>query len=85
MPASSTLVVPTLKLVPFVQKKGEEIPDFNTMFYDRETKRIIKRMEKKVEGGDLPGKMIMDTAIMLGIDQDPRFTLRAVDALINAS
>ena len=46
VPAASTSgqsVVPTLKLVPFVQKKGEEIPDFNTVFYDRATKRIVKR------------------------------------------
>ena len=46
VPASSTSgqsVVPTLKLVPFVQKKGEEIHDFNTVFYDRATKRIVKR------------------------------------------
>ena len=29
--------------------------------------------------------MITDTAVMLGTDQDPRFTLRAKVALINAS
>ena len=29
--------------------------------------------------------MITDTAVMLGTDQDPRFTLRAGAALINAS
>ena len=28
--------------------------------------------------------MIMDTAVMLGTNQDPRFTLRAEAALINA-
>ena len=72
-------------LVPFVQEKGKEIPDFNTVFYDRATKRIIKRTEKKVEAGDLPGKMITDTAVMLGTDQDPRFTLRAGATMINAS
>ena len=33
----------------------------------------------------LPGKMIMDTAVMLGTDQDPRFTLRAGSAFIQAS
>ena len=46
VPAASTSgqsVVPTLKLVPFVQKKGEEVPDFNSVFYDRATKRIVKR------------------------------------------
>ena len=85
VPAASTHVVSTLKLVPFVQKKGEEIPYFNTVFYDRATKRIIKRTEKKVEAGDMPGKMITDTAVMLGTDQDPRFTLRAGTALIHTS
>ena len=78
-------MVPTLKLVPFVQEKGKEIHDFNTVYYDRATKRIIKRTERKVEAEGLPGKMITDTAVMLGTDQDPRFTLRAGSAFIQAS
>ena len=78
-------MVPTLKMVPFVQKKGEEIPDFNTVFYDRVTKRIVKRIERKIDTGDLPRKMISDTPVMLGTDQDPRFTIRAGAALIQAS
>ena len=85
VPATSIPRDPTLKLVPFVQEKGKEIPDFNTVFYDRATKRIIKRTERKVEAGDLPGKMITDTAVMLGTDQDPRFMLRARAAMIDAS
>ena len=85
VPATNTPMVPTLKLVPFVQKKGEEIPDFNTVFYDRETKRIVKRTERRIETGGLPGKMITDTAIVLGTDQDPRFTIRAGAALIQDS
>ena len=76
---------PTLRLIPFEQKKGEEVPDFNTIYYDRETKRIIKRTERKVEAEGLPGKMITDTAVMLGTYQDPRFTLRAGSAFIQAS
>ena len=55
------------------------------MFYDRETKRIIKRTERKVESGGLPGKMIIDTPMALGTDQDPRFTIRAGAAWIQAS
>ena len=78
-------MVPTLKLVPFEQKKGEEIPKFNTVFYDKETKRIVKRMERKVETGGLSGKMIMDTPVVFGTDRDPRFTIRAGAALIHAS
>ena len=78
-------MVPTLTLVPFEQKKGEEIPDFNTIFYDKERKRIVKRTERKVETGGLPGKMITDTPIVFGTDQYPRFTIRAGAALIQAS
>jgi len=51
-PAVSTpgqSMVPTLKLVPFVQKVGEETPDFNTVFYDKERKRIVKRTEKRLK------------------------------------
>ena len=44
-------VVPTLILIPFEKNKGEEVPDFNSIFYDRETKRIVKRTERKVETG----------------------------------
>ena len=55
------------------------------MFYDRATKRIIKRTERKFEAKGLLGKMIMDTAVMLGTDQDPRLTLRAGSALLHAS
>ena len=50
--ARSTLgevVVSGLRLIPFEQKKGEEVPDFNTIFYDKEKKRIVKRTERKVE------------------------------------
>ena len=85
VPAASTPMVPTLKLVPFVQKRGEEIPNFNTVFYDRATKRIVKRTEKRVETGSMSGKMITDTAVVLDTDRDPRFTLRAGAAMIHAS
>ena len=64
---------------------GEEIPDFNTIFYDRERKRIVKRTEKKVATGGMSGKMITDTTVVYGIDQDSRFTIRVGAALIQAS
>ena len=78
-------MVPTFRLIPFEQMKGEEVPNFNTIFYDREKKRIVKRTERKVETGGLSGKMINDTTIVYGIDRDPRFTIQAGAALIHAS
>ena len=88
VPAVSTpgqSMAPTLRLVPFEQKKREEVPDFNTIFYDKEKKRIVKRTKRKVETGGLSGKMINDTTIVYGTDRDPRFTIRAGAALIHAS
>ena len=64
-------MVPTRRLIPFEQKKGEEVPDFNTIFYDREKKRIVKRTERKVETGGQLGKMINDTTVVYGTDKDP--------------
>ena len=45
----------------------------------------MRRTEKKVEAKDLSGKMVTDTAVMLGTDKDPMFTIRAGAALIDAS
>ena len=86
--ASSALgqaVVPTLRLIPFEQKKGEEVLDFNTIFYDRERKIIVKRTERKVETRGQSGKMINDTTIVFGTDKDPRFTISVGAALIHDS
>ena len=80
VPVSNTsgqAMVPTLRLIPFEQKKGEEVPDFNTIFYDKERKRIVKRIERKVNTGGHSSKMITDTTIVYGTDKDPRFTIRA--------
>ena len=78
-------MVPTLRLIPFEQKKGEEVSDFNTIFYDRERKIIVKRIERKVETRGKSGKMINDTTVVYGTDKDPKFTIRAGAALIHAS
>ena len=78
-------MAPTLRLVPFEQNIGEEVPDFNTIFYDKERKRIVKRTEKKVETGGMSSKMINDTTIVYETNRDPIFTIRARAALIHAS
>ena len=77
-------MVPTLRLIPFEQNKGEEVLDFKTIFYDKERKKIVKRTEIKVETGGQSGKMINDTIVVYGTDKDPRFTIRAGAALIHA-
>ena len=63
-------------MIPFIQKEGEEIPDFSTIFYDKEKKRIVKRTEKKVETGGKLGKMITEKTMVYGIDADPRLIAR---------
>ena len=59
-----------MNLIPFIQKEGEEVPDFSTIFYDKEKKRIVKRIEKKVETGGQSGMMITDKTLVHGIDAD---------------
>ena len=58
---------------------------FNTIFYNRERKRIVKRIERKVKTGGQLGTMINDTTMVYGIDKDPRFTMQAGVASIHAS
>ena len=60
-----------MNLIPFIQKEGEEIPNFSTILYDKEKKRIVKRTEKKVETGEQSGKMITKKTMLYGTDADP--------------
>ena len=85
MPASNTLGIPSLRIVPFVQEKGKEILDFNTLYYDRDTKIIMKRTERKVEAEGMAGTMITDTAVMIGTYVDPRLTIRVGTSILHAS
>ena len=45
----------------------------------------MKRTESKFKTMGQSGKMINDTIVVYGIEKDPRFTIRARDALIHAS
>ena len=54
-----------------MQKEGEEVPDFSTIFYDKEKKRIVKRTEKKIETRGQSGMMITDKTLVHGTDVDP--------------
>ena len=65
--------------------EGEEIPDFNTIFYDKEKKRIVKRTEKKVDTGGNPRKMVTDKTVVHGTHKDPRLIARDGVALTLAN
>ena len=67
-----------------MQKEGEEIPDFSTIFYEKEKKRIVKRIGKKVETGGQSCMMITDKTLVHGTDVDQRLTARARVALTQA-
>ena len=70
-----------IDLIPFVPTEGEEVPDFNTIFYDKEKKRIVKRNEKKVDTGGQLGKMVIDKTLVHGTHKDPWLLARAGVAL----
>ena len=77
VPTTIIAATPMIQLVPFIQEKWEEVPHFNTVYYDRATKRIMRRTERKVEAEGMASKMITDKVMMVGTYVDPRFTIRA--------
>ena len=36
-----------INLIPFMPIEGEEVPDFSTIFYDKENKRIVKELRRR--------------------------------------
>ena len=48
VPTTIEAATPMIQLVHFVREKGEEVPDFSTVYYDRATKRIMRRTEKRI-------------------------------------
>ena len=69
----------------FMPTEGEEVPNFNTIFYDKEKKRIVKRIEKKVDTRGKPGRMVTDKIVVHGTHKDPRLIARDGVALTLAS
>ena len=74
-----------IDLIPFMPTKGEEVPNFNTIFYDKEKKRIIKITEKKVDTGGQPCKMVTDKTLVHGMHKDPRLIARSRVALTSTT
>ena len=65
--------------------EGEEIPDFNTIFYDKEKKRIVKRTEKKVDTGGYLGRMVTNKTLVHSTHNDPWLIARDGVALTLAT
>ena len=74
-----------INLIPFMPIEGEEVPEFSTIFSDKEKKRIVKITEKKVETGGQSRKMITDRTLVHGTNTDPRLIARAGVALTEAT
>ena len=64
------LSVSEIELIPFTPTEGEEVPDSNTIFYDNDKKRVVKRMEKKVNTGGKTGVMVTEKAVVHGTNKD---------------
>ena len=76
VPSSSTtrenpLTISGIELIPFIPTEGEEVLDWNTIYYDKVKKRIVKRIEKKVNTGGKPGVMVTDKTVAHGTHKDP--------------
>ena len=66
-----------IELIPFTPTKGDEVPELNTIFYDKANKRIVKRTKKKVNTGGKTGVMVTKKAVVHGTNKDLRLMERA--------
>ena len=58
--------------IPFIPSKEKEVANLNTIFYDKNKKRIVMRTKKKVDTGEKQGIMVTEKTIVHGTDKDPR-------------
>ena len=75
VPSSSTtrenpLILSGIELIPFIPTEGEEVPNLNTIYYDKVKKRIVKRIKKKVNTGGKPRVMVTDKIVIHGTYKD---------------
>ena len=50
-------------LIPFTPSKGQLVADLNTIFYDKNKKRIVMRTEKRVDTGKKKGLMVTEKTV----------------------
>ena len=65
------LSISGIELIPFIPTEGDEVPNLNTIFYDKVKKRIVKRIEKKVNTRGKPGVMVTDKIVVHGTHKYP--------------
>ena len=79
------MLVSRIELIPFTPIEEDEVPDLNTIFYDKAKKRIAKRMEKKVNTGGKTGVMVTNKVLVHGTYKDPRLMSKAGVAIALAT
>ena len=65
-----------IELIPFTPMEEDEVPDLNTIFYDKDKKRIVKRTQKKVNTGGKMGVMVTEKEVVHDTDKDLRLMER---------
>ena len=65
-----------IELIRFTPTEGDKVHDLNTIFYDKAKKRIVKRMEKKVNTGGNMGVMVTEKEVVHGTDKDSQLMAR---------
>ena len=84
------MIVSRIELIPFIPTEGEEVPDMNTIYYDKVKKTIVKQTEKKVNSGGKTGVMVTDKIVVHGTNKYLRLMERdgvsislAIEANVN--
>ena len=74
-----------IELIPFTPTEEYEVPDLNTILYDKAKKKIVKRMEKKVNTGGNTVVMVTDKAVVHGTDKYRRLMSKVGVAIVLAT
>ena len=61
------------RLIPFTPSQGQEVADLNTIFYDKNKKRIVMRTENMVDTGKMHiGVMVTKKKFVHVTNKDPK-------------
>ena len=77
-----------LGLIPFIPSQEQAVADLNTIFYDKNKKRIVMKTEKKMDTGGRPSEiMVTEKAVIHGTNTDPKILAMAgvASALTNVN
>ena len=62
-----------LELIPFIPSREQAVANLDTILFDKRKKRIVMRLEKRINTGDQPVEItVTEKTILQGKNKDPK-------------